>query len=264
MKLDSKPGGAARRSARATAAATTTPAAAPESAAPKPAAPKAAGKGRPARLKATPATGATPTPRTSSPRVKAARARKPATAKRPPTATPSPSEVPTMTSGMPASADLVELYLLRHADAGDPMTWAGDDADRPLSEKGRRQAKRLGSLLAETKLRPDLILTSPKLRAADTAKIVGRAVSVKPKMDDRLAVSIELRDLASLLAGTGKARRVVLVGHDPDLSTLASSLTGAAIELKKGAIARIDLGAGGPKAGGGSLRWLVPPSLLTD
>jgi phosphohistidine phosphatase len=169
-----------------------------------------------------------------------------------------------MTSGMPASADLVELYLLRHADAGDPMTWAGDDADRPLSEKGRRQAKRLGSLLAGIKLRPDLILTSPKLRAADTAKIVGRAVSVKPTKDDRLAVSIELRDLASLLAGNARARRVVLVGHDPDLSTLASSLTGAAIELKKGAIARIDLGAGGPKAGGGSLRWLVPPSLLTD
>ena len=95
-----------------------------------------------------------------------------------------------MTNGAPAAAETVELYLLRHADAGDPMTWAGDDAERPLSGKGRRQAKRLGSLLAGIKLRPDVILTSPMLRAADTAKIVGKAVSVKPKKDDRLAVSI--------------------------------------------------------------------------
>ena len=144
------------------------------------------------------------------------------------------------------------------------MTWAGDDAERPLSEKGRRQAKRLGSLLAGIKLRPDIILTSPKLRAADTAKIVGKAVSVKPKKDDRLGTSVELGDLASLLAGNQEARRVVLVGHDPDFSTLASSLTGAAIELKKGAIARIDLSDRGPRAGGGALRWLLPPAVLPD
>jgi phosphohistidine phosphatase len=169
-----------------------------------------------------------------------------------------------MTSGSSASAELVELYLLRHADAGDPMTWVGDDAERPLSDKGRRQAKRLGSLLARIKLRPDVILTSPKLRAAETAKIVGKAVSVRPTKDDRLAVSIELGDLASLLAGNGEARRIVLVGHDPDFSALASSLTGATIELRKGAIARIDLGDGGPRAGGGALRWLVPPGVLSD
>lgn len=169
-----------------------------------------------------------------------------------------------MTSGAPASVKTLELYLLRHADAGDPMTWLGDDAERPLSSKGRRQAKRLGGLLAGIKLRPDVILTSPKLRAADTAKIVGKAVSVKPKKDDRLGASIELGDLAGLLAGNQEARRVLLVGHDPDFSTLASSLTGAAIELKKGAIARIDVGDAGPRAGGGALRWLVPPSLLAD
>ena len=193
---------------------------------------------------------ATPTP-AAKPKVAAA-------------AKPTPSEVPPVTSGAPASAEPVELYLLRHADAGDPMTWAGDDAERPLSEKGRRQAKRLGSLLAGIKLRPDVILTSPKLRAADTAKIVGKAVSVKPKKDDRLGDSIALGDLASLIAANQGARRVVLVGHDPDFSTLASSLTGAAIELKKGAIARIDLSDAGPRAGGGALRWLVPPSVLTD
>ena len=87
---------------------------------------------------------------------------------------------------------------------------------------------------------------------------------MKPKKDDRLGASVELGDLAGLLGENGDVRRVVLVGHDPDFSTLASSLTGAAIELKKGAIARIDLGDAGPRAGGGVLRWLVPPSVLTD
>jgi phosphohistidine phosphatase len=213
------------------------------------------------------ATTAKPTATKKPPATRKPAAAKESAAAKKPVATaakPMATKEPSMTSGGPASTEPVELYLLRHADAGDPMTWAGDDAERPLSEKGRRQAKRLGSLLAGIKLRPDVILTSPKLRAADTAKIVGKAVSVKPQKDDRLGTSVELGDLASLLAGNEEARRVVLVGHDPDFSTLASSLTGAAIELKKGAIARIDLGDRGPRAGGGALRWLLPPGVLTD
>lgn len=161
------------------------------------------------------------------------------------------------------SNDLVELYLLRHADAGDPMTWTGEDAERPLSSKGRKQAKRLGELLAGMRLRPDVILTSPKVRAGETARIVGKALSVKPQKEERLASAVDLGDVASLLAGNAAAHRIMLVGHDPDFSALASSLTGAAIELKKGAIARIDIG-GGPTPGHGILRWLVPPSVLPD
>src|SRR5438105_2616987 len=86
----------------------------------------------------------------------------------------------------PASNSLA-VYLLRHADAGDPMAWKGDDWDRPLSRKGRRQARRLGSLLDDLGVRPDAIVSSPRLRAIDTAKRVGRRVRVTPMTDDRLA-----------------------------------------------------------------------------
>jgi phosphohistidine phosphatase len=156
----------------------------------------------------------------------------------------------------------LQLYLLRHADAGDPMAWPGDDAERPLSAKGKRQARRLGSLLADIGWKPDLILTSPKVRAADTARLVGRAVGVKPDEERRLASGFDLSDVGALLAAHPDSKRVVLVGHDPDFSELASTLIGAAIELRKGALARIDLEDAKALAGHGALRWLIPPGAV--
>ena len=167
-------------------------------------------------------------------------------------------------SSMPPVAEPLQLYLLRHADAGDPTAWPGDDAERPLSPKGRRQARRLGSMLADIGWKPDLILTSPKVRAAQTARLVGRAVDVQPDDETRLASGFEVSDIGPMLAAHPEARRVVLVGHDPDFSSVASSLTGAAIELRKGAIARIDVQDGSPAAGHGALRWLIPPGVVPD
>ena len=69
----------------------------------------------------------------------------------------------------------LQVYLLRHADAGDPERWAGDDALRPLSEKGELQAERLGSFLAEIGFQPETIISSPKVRALRTAEVVGAA-----------------------------------------------------------------------------------------
>ena len=169
-----------------------------------------------------------------------------------------------MSAMPPEPPQPLQLYLLRHADAGDPMAWPGDDAERPLSAKGKRQARRLGSMLAEVGWKPDLILTSPKVRAAQTARLVGRAVDVDPDDESRLASAFELSDLGSMLAAHPDARRVVLVGHDPDFSSIASTLTGAAIELRKGAIARIDLADTEPTAGSGALRWLIPPGVVPD
>lgn len=159
----------------------------------------------------------------------------------------------------------LELYFLRHADAGDPAEWQGEDADRPLSKKGRRQARRLGKSLAELKFRPDALITSPKLRAADSARIVGRALGVKPETDQRLAGALGDSDLRAVLTGLpGAARRVVLVGHDPEFSTLVSWLVGAPLSLRKGALARTDLPNRTVAAGAASLRWLLPPDAVPD
>lgn len=156
----------------------------------------------------------------------------------------------------------ISLHLLRHADAGDPEDWHGDDAARPLSEKGVRQAERLAHHLASLGFEPDLILSSPKLRARQTADIVAAEVGRAVVLDDRLGGGLRPRLVAELLGDHGAPGRPVLVGHDPDFSELLAELVGApTITMKKGALARVDI-ADGLEPGGGVLRWLVPPDLL--
>src|SRR3954447_1897562 len=156
---------------------------------------------------------------------------------------------------------MTELYLLRHADAGDPEAWAGDDADRPLSGKGEKQSERLGRFLAGTAFRADVILTSPKLRALRTAEIVAERLGSTATVEDRLATGLDAGVVDAILRDHGDPERPVLVGHDPDLTELLQSLTGSSVEMKKGAMVRVNVER--PlKDGGGLLAWLVPPDLL--
>lgn len=157
----------------------------------------------------------------------------------------------------------VSLYLVRHADAGDPATWVGDDADRPLSKKGRRQARRLARLLKDLDVRADVVLTSSKVRAADTAKAIGRATGTKATTDERLTLDFGCDELASLVAGLGAAvASAVLVGHDPDFTAALSWLVGAPVPMRKGALALVDLPDREVGPGRGSLRWLLPPDAV--
>ena len=157
---------------------------------------------------------------------------------------------------------MTEIYLLRHADAGDPAAWAGPDERRPLSGKGEKQADRLGRFLAGIGFQPDAIITSPKLRAAQTAEIVGERLGVPVGLDARLAGELGIGALEAVLLDAGDPERPVIVGHDPDFTELVSILCDASrVAMKKGAFARID--ASRPlEPGGGTLRWLVPPDLL--
>jgi len=156
----------------------------------------------------------------------------------------------------------MELYLLRHAHAGDPAKWHAGDADRPLSRRGRGQAERLGRFLARSGFRPDAIISSPKRRASETAEIVAEALGVSWRTDDRLASGFDLWDLERLVREAANPARLMIVGHDPDFSALLAELTGApAMPMPKGALARVDID-GPPGAGTAVLRWLVPPELL--
>jgi phosphohistidine phosphatase len=154
------------------------------------------------------------------------------------------------------------LDLLRHADAGDPMAWDGPDATRPLSDKGRKQSKRLGEHLASIGYVPDAVITSPKLRAVDTAEIVAKAVGAKVRLDERLAGGLDLETVDAIVADAGDPERVVLVGHDPDFSDLLAVLCrSAGVTMRKAALAHIEIDR--PlEAGAGTLRWLIPPDAL--
>jgi phosphohistidine phosphatase len=156
----------------------------------------------------------------------------------------------------------VQLHLLRHAHAGDPVKWDRPDADRPLSEKGRLQAERLGLFLADAGFEPDAILSSPKLRALDTARLIATLLEVPVSVVDALEGPVDIDTVETLLHAAGDPARPLLVGHDPALSELAAELLGVAtLPIRKGALVRIDL-ARPLQPGTGVLRWLVPPDLL--
>jgi phosphohistidine phosphatase len=125
------------------------------------------------------------------------------------------------------------LWLLRHAEAVDGLP----DDERPLTERGMRQAEAAGLGLARLRTKIDACLSSPKLRAVQTAQRacepLGVPVTVEP------ALSGEPFDVQGLTAGLGD---VLLVGHDPSFSLTVHDLTGAQSRLKKGGIAGIAKG----------------------
>ena len=154
------------------------------------------------------------------------------------------------------------LHLLRHADAGDPEAWEGPDAARPLSDKGRKQSERLGRYLAGIAFKGGSFISSPKVRAAQTAELVADELEAKVDLDDRLGESLSLEVVEAILRDAGDPERAVLIGHDPDFSDLLGELVDTTrVEMRKGALARIEVDR--PlRPGGGTLRWLIPPDSL--
>lgn len=153
------------------------------------------------------------------------------------------------------------LHLLRHAHAGDPSEWDGPDAERPLSDKGRAQADRLGAHLAAIGFRPDAVISSPMVRAVETAEIVAEHLGVSVTVDERLGRMVGAEDVAEMIDDVGGPQRPILVGHDPDFSDLVATLCGTAVPMRKGSLARIEVTAS-MSAGSGTLRWLLPPDAL--
>jgi phosphohistidine phosphatase len=126
------------------------------------------------------------------------------------------------------------IWLLRHGDAAD----GSPDSERPLTHKGREQARVAGEALAALGVELETCLTSPKLRAADTAAIACEALGVEPRADERLAGGrFQPDDLAA-----GHAGHVLLVGHEPDFSDALRSFTGARVDIKKGGLAAMQDG----------------------
>jgi phosphohistidine phosphatase len=126
------------------------------------------------------------------------------------------------------------LWLLRHGEAaaGSP------DAERPLTEKGREQASAAGRALKKLGVQPAACLTSPKVRAADTAGIACEELGIELQLEPKLAGGPF--DPEALAAGLGDD--VLLVGHDPDFSSAVHSLTGAQVRMKKGGLAGVEKG----------------------
>ena len=127
------------------------------------------------------------------------------------------------------------IWLLRHGDAAE----GSPDAERPLTDKGREQSRAAGAALKALGIEIDACMTSPKVRAADTARLACEQLGgVEPQLEPKLSGGPF--DAEALAAGLGD--NVLLVGHDPDFSTAVHDLTGAQVRMKKGGLAGVDRG----------------------
>jgi phosphohistidine phosphatase len=124
------------------------------------------------------------------------------------------------------------IWLLRHGDAENA---ADDDASRRLTPKGERQARAAGEALAALGVRFDACLSSPKVRARQTAEIACESLGVEVELTDALRGGDF--DPEELTAGRGTC---LLVGHEPDFSRAVAMTTGGRVEFKKGGLAAID------------------------
>jgi phosphohistidine phosphatase len=154
------------------------------------------------------------------------------------------------------------LYLLRHAEA-EPH--CADDFSRKLTGKGEKQARAVGSFLVDQGIKPDLILTSPVLRAKETAALVAQELKGEaPTEVPWLACGMNPERALAELAGYAKLESLLIVGHEPDFSALVAHLldlgSSSSVNIPKASLTCIELSR--PVAGSGILRFLIPVKLL--
>lgn len=163
------------------------------------------------------------------------------------------------------------LYLVRHGDAASRAEWTGDDAARPLTEQGRMEVGAAARGLAALNLKAEVILTSPRLRAEQTAHLIAEETRLPVTTRETLGAGFDMAALASVLEEFAAARGVMLVGHEPDFSELAGMLCAgeeerAHIHMRKGACCALKLDKataedpghhGARLAGAATLEWLL-------
>src|SRR5690349_7693378 len=130
-----------------------------------------------------------------------------------------------------------QLWFLRHGEA-EPHD-ARPDVDRRLTERGEAQSRAAGRALAALDVAFQLVLTSPRIRALDTARLACLELGSDFVIDDALSSDFAVADALELAAAAGEDKRVLFVGHDPDFTQVAYDLTGARVDFKKGGLAGV-------------------------
>ena len=156
------------------------------------------------------------------------------------------------------------MYFLRHGIAAERSEWRGDDATRPLTDDGVERTGVVAAALARLDLDVGMIITSPLVRARQTAEIVARALGLGSKIveDHRLAPGFDAEKLRAILLDHRNAGDVMVVGHEPDFSETVGALVGGGnVVMRKAGLALVELS--NARADRGRLLWLVPPKILT-
>lgn len=158
----------------------------------------------------------------------------------------------------------MQVWFVRHALAAERETFTGPDEERPLVDKGRRQFRTVARWLADRHHRPDLIVSSPLVRAVETAELLSKAAGLKKKdvaLNELLAPGINIDKLMHFLREQ-TVETIALVGHEPDMGSCTSRLAGGGVyDFGKGNIACIRFN-GSPGWDNGELAWFVGPKLI--
>jgi phosphohistidine phosphatase len=155
----------------------------------------------------------------------------------------------------------MNIYLLRHGEAGSHVA-TGDDSRRPLTPDGMEKMRRQAETLVRWQIKVDTILSSPFVRARQTAEIVADALKLTVIDEELLAAGQFNRSaLENILSRYKNTKHLLLAGHEPDFSmTLAQVIDGGNFDFKKGALARVKLAAVKPAEG--DLVWFLTPELM--
>jgi len=148
----------------------------------------------------------------------------------------------------------MQLYFLRHGEADWPG-WTKPDDERPLTDFGKKEVRQVATFLNRLKVKPDLIVTSPLPRALQTAEVAAEQLKTKLRQDEALEHGFGISELRTVLK-RHRSKVLMLVGHEPDFSSVVSALTGASLKLSKAGVALVDVD---PEAQEGRLLWLFPP-----
>lgn len=157
----------------------------------------------------------------------------------------------------------MKLLIIRHGPAGDPEAWQAegrDDRLRPLTPKGKKEVRKAATGLHQLVPTLDLLATSPWIRAAETARLVGKEYGCEVTEIEALTSEQAPKDLAPWLHGQRGKESVGLVGHEPHLGLLVGYLlsgkSASFIELKKGGACLVEM-EDPSRAGSGILQWLL-------
>ena len=148
----------------------------------------------------------------------------------------------------------MKLCFLRHGEADWP-NWNKPDDERPLTERGCKEMKRVAKLLERLKLLPDTILTSPLPRASQTAETVAARLGITLQTEPALAHGFNIERLRRIVTKL-ECECVMVVGHEPEFSEVIKQLTGGTVKLSKAGIALLEVNR---SCTSGKLLWLFPP-----
>jgi phosphohistidine phosphatase len=148
----------------------------------------------------------------------------------------------------------MQLYFLRHGEADWPG-WTKPDDERPLTDFGKKEVRQLAKFLGRLNVKPDLIVTSPLPRAFQTAEAAAEQLKTKLRQDEALEPGFGIRELSTVLE-RHRSKVLMLVGHEPDFSSVISALTGGLVKMSKAGVALVDID---PETEKGRLLWLFPP-----